>query len=332
MPPSAVRLSVIVPGYNATDAQWTRCVRSVLAATGPADEVILVDDGSRDGAPIIDTFGCRCRVVHKPNGGLASARNRGLDAARGEFVTFVDSDDEVTADVYERALDELRRDDADVCLFGVRTLWPDLRLAQDAVPAPGPLGVLDTPAVSRLCGRCLFNYASNKVYRRAFLERHGLRFAVEGMPCEDVVFNLEAVLHGARWCATDCLGYRYYRQGLTLLSSYKPTIRAGLSLCRETWARLRARDPESWDPALDRYLTSDAGLARAEWANLWRPGAPGGLRAKWAFLRANRRFFPGPLPLHVLRRALFAFARRHCYFRWIRRWRMRRLYRHVVRT
>lgn len=133
-----VRLSVIVPGYNATDAQWTRCVHSLLAATSDRDEIILVDDGSSDGAPIVDTFGCR--VIHKSNGGPGSARNCGLDVARGEFVAFVDCDDEVTADVYECALAELQKSGSDVCLFGVKTVWVDLGVSKMDVPETKSLG------------------------------------------------------------------------------------------------------------------------------------------------------------------------------------------------
>ena len=88
-----VKLSVIIPGYNTPEAWWRRCVDSVKRPLGPDDEIILVDDGSSDGAKFLDTLGCK--VIHKQNGGLASARNAGMAVAQGEFVTFVDSDDEV---------------------------------------------------------------------------------------------------------------------------------------------------------------------------------------------------------------------------------------------
>ena len=89
-------LSVIVPVYN-VEAYLVKCVESILNQTYPNLEVILVDDGSPDGSgAICDTFAdkdSRVKVIHKPNGGLSSARNAGLEEASGEYITFVDSDD-----------------------------------------------------------------------------------------------------------------------------------------------------------------------------------------------------------------------------------------------
>lgn len=101
-------ISVIVPVYN-TKEYLERCVNSLLMQTYRDMEIILVDDGSTDGSgEICDRFAeqeRRVRVFHKKNGGSSSARNLGLDNANGEFVGFVDSDDYVDADMYERLYD-----------------------------------------------------------------------------------------------------------------------------------------------------------------------------------------------------------------------------------
>lgn len=333
-----VRLSVIVPGYNGTDtadAQWTRCVRSIVAATGDEDEIILVDDGSRDGAPIVDSLAAEfasCRVIHKPNGGVCSARNCGLDAARGEFVTFVDFDDAITADVYERALAELQKSDADVCLFGVKVVWTDLGVSKIDTPPTERLGVLAPADVARLSSVCLFNYVWNKVYRAEFLSRQNLRFEVDGVACEDVIFNLQVVMHGATWCSVACVGYYYYREGTTVLSSYRKIIRRAETLCQQTWNQYRELSGTNWDSSLNRYRVSEASIVRNEWTNRWRPGAPKGWSAKWAFLKENAQYFPKPLMLIFLKQAVRTFLRRHCYFKWIRRWMIFRTYPHAVKT
>lgn len=93
MPETSPRVSVIVPAYNAA---W--CVRraldSVLAQTWRDFELIVVDDGSDDGTgEILAGYGAALRVVSKANGGLSSARNAGIAAARGEYVAFLDADD-----------------------------------------------------------------------------------------------------------------------------------------------------------------------------------------------------------------------------------------------
>lgn len=96
-------LSVIVPVYNVAP-YLDRCVSSLLAQDYPDLEILLVDDGSQDGSgALCDGYAkgdARVRVLHKENGGLSSARNAGLDRARGTYVTFVDSDDYVEPGAY----------------------------------------------------------------------------------------------------------------------------------------------------------------------------------------------------------------------------------------
>lgn len=94
-------LTIIIPVYK-TEKTLDRCIKSVLA--NHVDEVILVDDGSPDDSgKKCDKWAeqdTRIKVIHKANGGLSDARNEGLKAATGNYVTFVDSDDEVATDTY----------------------------------------------------------------------------------------------------------------------------------------------------------------------------------------------------------------------------------------
>lgn len=90
------KISVIVPVYNA-EKYLRRCVDSILAQTFTDFELLLIDDGSKDcSGAICDEYAAmdsRVRVFHQPNGGVSSARNLGLDNAKGEWIAFVDSDD-----------------------------------------------------------------------------------------------------------------------------------------------------------------------------------------------------------------------------------------------
>ncbi len=94
-------ISVIVPVYNVED-YLARCVESLRSQTYENLEIILVDDGSPDGCPALcDEYAHvddRICVIHQPNAGLSGARNAGIDAARGEYLAFVDSDDYVSVD------------------------------------------------------------------------------------------------------------------------------------------------------------------------------------------------------------------------------------------
>ena len=98
------KLSVIIPVYR-VESTLNRCLESVTRQTYRDLDIILVEDGSPDGSPALcDEWkkrDARVRVIHKENGGLSSARNVGLEAARGEWVTFVDSDDYIDDATYE---------------------------------------------------------------------------------------------------------------------------------------------------------------------------------------------------------------------------------------
>lgn len=98
-------ISVIIPVYR-VEAYLKRCVDSVLAQTYPDMEVILVDDGSPDGCPgICDRYAAadhRVKVIHQENAGLSGARNAGIEAAQGEYLAFVDSDDYLAPEFLEK--------------------------------------------------------------------------------------------------------------------------------------------------------------------------------------------------------------------------------------
>lgn len=98
------KLTIIIPVYNAED-YLSRCLDSILDQDMTSYEVILVDDGSTDSSSLIcDRYSAtdpRFRTIHKPNGGVSSARNAGLNLAKGEYVMFVDSDDALAPDALQ---------------------------------------------------------------------------------------------------------------------------------------------------------------------------------------------------------------------------------------
>ena len=115
------KISVIVPVYNAGE-YLHRCVDSILAQTFTDFELLLVNDGSKDNSGVIcDEYAARdsrvC-VFHKENGGVSSARNLGLDNAKGEWITFVDSDDYILPAFLTTFVD-LCKSNPDLCIQGI---------------------------------------------------------------------------------------------------------------------------------------------------------------------------------------------------------------------
>lgn len=112
-------ISVIIPVYN-VEKYLRRCLDSVIAQTYQNLEIICIDDGSiDDSGKICDQYAvrdARIKVIHQENRGLSAARNKGLDAAEGEYIAFVDSDDYILEDMYKKMLDKLLDYSVDLCV------------------------------------------------------------------------------------------------------------------------------------------------------------------------------------------------------------------------
>ena len=121
-------VSVIVPVYK-VEPYLDRCVASILAQTYPNLEVILVDDGSPDNCPALcDAWAqrdARIRVIHKKNGGQSDARNVGLDAASGAYISFVDSDDYIAENFIETLYDLLHEYHTDISAVHWKLVYAD---------------------------------------------------------------------------------------------------------------------------------------------------------------------------------------------------------------
>ncbi|MBQ3544327.1 MAG: glycosyltransferase [Lachnospiraceae bacterium] len=115
------KISVIVPIYN-TEMYLNRCIDSIINQTYDNLEIILVNDGSNDSSGhIIDEYAkkdSRVIPIHKKNGGVSSARNVGMKVATGEYIGFVDSDDWIEADMYEKMANEIKYESLDMVICG----------------------------------------------------------------------------------------------------------------------------------------------------------------------------------------------------------------------
>ena len=113
------KISVIVPIYNSED-YIDRCVRSIVEQSYKNIEIILVDDGSTDNSSMMcDEWAKndkRVKVIHKENGGVSSARNEGLKIAKGDYISFVDSDDYIDKKMIEKMLNQMEKGNTDLVI------------------------------------------------------------------------------------------------------------------------------------------------------------------------------------------------------------------------
>lgn len=313
-----MKLSVIIPGYNTPDKLWARCLRSVLSALPPESEVICVDDGSvrRPEVNIDGAEGVVKWIYLEKNGGQAAARNRSLDIAQGEYVTFVDSDDEVLPGIYEATLKKMADTKSDVGFFGVKSIWVDDGLQRADVPADCYYGNLTPDDINEILKSWLFLYPVNKIFRRSCVSE----FDPEGMPCEDAMFNLEMAMKDTKWCSIDKIGYIYYRTYSSSLATYKACHSVGQLHMAEMWKEYCESNERAKE--LFAQKASIARLSALEWGNIWKLKSPYSLRGKWQWLKNHPElggmlFFTMSLARHLIRR--------YFYLRPIRRANVRRL-------
>lgn len=170
-------ISIIVPVYN-VEKYLEKCVDSILNQTFKDFEVILVDDGSPDNSgTICDQYAeadSRVRVIHKENGGLSSARNAGIDVARGKYLGFIDSDDYIAEDMYELLYNNIVREKADLSICGIYDVYDDKKIIekeriQQTVSSLEAMKIIFE-------GNNISVHAVNKLYKRGLFS--GVRYPV----------------------------------------------------------------------------------------------------------------------------------------------------------
>ena len=202
-------VSVIIPVYN-TKQYLQNCLDSILAQTYTDLEILFIDDGSTDGSgELLDLFAeqdSRVRVLHKMNGGVSSARNRGLDEARGEYITFVDSDDLLEPDMYETLMGLIRTYDVDIahCSYN--------RITDGVVKPIGNSGALyrqdrETALRCFLTGKLFIGSCWNKLYAAKLFEN--VRFDEDIKMSEDLLVNFQVFSRAEFTVFLDVCKYNY---------------------------------------------------------------------------------------------------------------------------
>lgn len=122
------KISVIVPVYK-VEKYLDKCVESIVNQTHTNLEIILVDDGSPDNCPkMCDDWAKkdkRIKVIHKQNGGVADARNTGINASTGKYIAFVDSDDFIHPTMYQKLIEKITKCNCDICMCGFTSVNED---------------------------------------------------------------------------------------------------------------------------------------------------------------------------------------------------------------
>ncbi|MCM1216734.1 MAG: glycosyltransferase [Lachnospiraceae bacterium] len=320
-------VSVIVPVYNVM-AYLKRCIDSIRKQTYGQLEILLVDDGSTDGSErVCDEYADldrRIRVIHKQNGGLSDARNAGIEAATGQYIAFIDSDDFVSNLFVEVMLNALQDNQADMSMIKKEVPFWDGEQLEDSVPLLREMNedirisILNPhDALERMFYRDINTGAPFKFLKREILG--DIRFPV-GWLYEDVATTykmlqssrriavVEAPLYAYRKRADSIIRQKYDSRKLTMLSvmeqvekdilSYDPTLKKAFyarkfsSMCT-VFLQIPEREKESRELFWNRIKESrmmvlfdlSPYLRRKD-----RIGAMASLLGKDVLYRAGRRF------------------------------------------
>lgn len=283
----AMKVSVVVPVYNG-EKTIRAAVDSLLSQSYGDVEIVVIDDGSRDATgEILAEYGDRIRCIRKENGGVSSARNRGIVEATGEYLMFADADDVCHADMVGRAVACMQRAEADYLIAGFTNVEPERR--EDSVYGerlfPDKQAIRD--GLSWILSNGL-NCPYSKLYKTRLIRDNNIRFD-ESIPLgEDFNFNLEYLLIAERLVYMNESLYDYMIFNSVATTAY----REDLYDCRIR--SIRKMNDTLARHGMDNPMEADlrVKLLYAEVFNLQKPACPHAFSEKKERVRAaKKRYF-----------------------------------------
>ncbi len=232
-------ISVIIPVYN-VEEYLRECVENVIKQTYPKYEIILVDDGSTDSSgKICDEYSEneRVTVIHQKNSGLSAARNAGFDAANGEYVYFLDSDDYIAENTLETLLRIAKKDNSDIVFFDAVSFadTDDFSVRQNYIRKNKYETSSGTKMLEKLFENGEYHSAVPLLFlKKSFLNDNSIRF-INGILYEDMVYTYQAFCFAKTVSqCKDAFYHRRYRKSSIMTSKKnKKHFLSALTVYRE---------------------------------------------------------------------------------------------------
>lgn len=227
-------ISIIIPVYN-VEKYISRCLDSVINQTLKEIEIIVVNDDTKDNSlEIINNYAkkdSRILVYSKKNEGLGLTRNYGIDKAHGKYIAFLDSDDYVDLDFYEKLYEDAEKKDADATFTNIKLYTQDGKIIQNdkmafkssCVQAKkymyNLLHVEDKEEYGKnYMGMCVWR----SIYRKSIINDNNIRFSSEReFISEDILFNIDFCMNSKKISFIDGTYYYYCFNGNSLTKTYK---------------------------------------------------------------------------------------------------------------
>ena len=214
-----IKVSVIVPVFN-TEKYLEKCLNSLINQTLQDIEIICVNDGSTDkSADIIKKFAnkdTRFKLINQENKKQGAARNTGMKIAKGEYIGFVDSDDWVDLEYYEKLYNAAKKYNADMALAtNIRTGHGKDKKRLNITEEKFVTTLQDKIDV---CQQWKNECPTNKIYRHSILKNNNIKWP-EGVYCEDKLFTIKAVYYANSIVTVPDINYYYYRNPNSTVNS-----------------------------------------------------------------------------------------------------------------
>ncbi len=246
-------ISIIVPVYN-VEAYLKRCIESIINQTYKDIEIILVDDGSTDNSSkICDEYknkDKRIKVIHKVNGGLSSARNRGLDIAKGKYIGFVDSDDYISPKMYEILYKELINNKADMAMCDSIYIKNDNKIINDY----NITIFTKKDAIKRLLttDNKVNPSAWNKLYKKELFKN--IRYPI-GFVYEDIITTYLIINKCKKIVYLNCKLYKYNVRNNSIINyKNKNTIYNKLEIVEKRAKLIKKEYPDYLNLVINNYI------------------------------------------------------------------------------
>lgn len=211
-------VTVIVPVYN-VEHYLDTCIKSIVMQSLDCMQIILVDDGSTDSSPLIcDQWAekdKRIHVIHKNNDGVSSARNAGLKIAKGKYIGFVDSDDYIKSDMYQRMMEAAEQTGSDLITCGVCEINGDTKRILS--PCINTLTNMEAIRHLLLWDGQITSFVWDKLYRKSILDK--IRFNEKFTYGEDTLFVYEYLKYCRIVHHIDGYSYYYIRRDSSLIGN-----------------------------------------------------------------------------------------------------------------
>ena len=207
-----IKLSVIIPVYN-VEQYLPKCLASVVQQTLKDIEIICVNDGSTDNClKILEEFKSkdnRIKIINKENAGLGNARNTGLEEAKGEYISFIDSDDYIDENFFELLYNEAKEDDADVACGGI--IRENDGEPYCLINYPQTVITDDIYQKINISKATQFSFVWNKIYRHSFLKENELKFMPD-INFEDLIYTPQVMLKSNTLVVVPNTFYHYIKR------------------------------------------------------------------------------------------------------------------------